>query len=445
MRKLLFILQTIIGIALAFKYDYSQIDIFILFLSVVLSFNFYRTIDQWSNYIMTLFVIIYVVMAVDIVALLELSSPGFYKDIIYPNEYYNLAIWGNRLLLTVFSTILIFNFKKRKRFILSEYTVSKDEKNNTFESLFYTCTIVVYILALISKILGISDMSHEASIVLPFHLNGIIDELRSNVYPFIFAIYIYDCFAKNRQINKKYVLYFIVYVVLEILVRSSKGAMLYSFLPALELYAFMGKFTKQGVIKYVVPLLLLFLSFYTVMEVARREGDVSIDNIINIAKDNKAKASEENSNPYIRTFLTGVYYTKLVDMLPDSHLEFDFRRVPALILTNGGATYMTTMIDNVPSSSYHSSGVTGLCDALLWGGYPLGYIVMSLLTLFALWGDQNHFFIRRPLYKVILFYLLYRFVLGRSISFFFDELLLATVMSTVIKIIITKYYYVKFN
>lgn len=404
----------------------------------IMSYRFCIKMQDFKNNVMTLYLIVYVVLAINVVALFELTSIGFYKDVIFPNEYKAMAVWGNRLLFVGYMTITLLNSKRYSLTSPIQLGSIISASSRSLDRIFVVSTIFVYILSVISKALGISDMTAEAKVVLPFHLNGLIDEFRGNVYPFIFAIYVFDCMTKKRPYSKRFFFYFAIYAIMEVFVRSSKGALLFSFLPVLELYAFMGKFTKKGIIKYVLPLFLVAVSLYTILEGARQDGALSMETIKTAASSNQ---TEEHSSPYIRTFMTGVYYSKLVDIIPDDHLSFDFRRAPLLASMNGGSAYMTKVIDAVPSGANHSSGVTGLCDALLWGGYPMGYIIMCLLVIFAMWGDHSSIMRRAPLYKVIVFYLLYRFVTGRTISFFIDELFMATVISTVIKILITKYYY----
>ena len=297
---------------------------------------------------------------------------------------------------------------------------------------------------MLSMALGISDMMGDVKVVLPFHLNGIIDELRANVYPFVFAIYVFDCKIKHRVIKKNLLIMFFIYVILEVFVRSSKGALLFSFLPAFELLAFMGLINKKSIVQYVTPLLLVFLLVYPIIETARSEGSISTESLQQAAKTNKTDDIDTHSSPYIRAFLTGVYYTKVADIVSDDQLTFDLRRVPLLLSMDfGGISYMTEIIDGVPAGSKQSSGVTGLCDALLWGGYPLCYIVLSLLIILAYWGDHKRFMLDTPLYRVILFYWIYRLITGRSISFISDSFFLATMGSTVIKYYLTKMYYKK--
>ena len=443
MGKAIFYIIQIVSLVLAIKYDYGFPDYILLLFTCVLSLHFFKGLKNIKDNVIVLFIIIYILLSIHIVALFELSSPGFAKDFITDREYAYLAVWGNRLFFITFLSIYICEiFSKRSKNSTYDITVNKEK---SYEHTFFILTIVVYVLAVVSKVLGISDMMEGAKVVLPFHLNGLIDELRANVYPFVFAIYVFDCKIKRRNISRNMFIMFFVYVILEIFVRSSKGALLFSFLPVFELLAFMGLISKKLVVKYVAPLLLVFLLVYPIIETARLGGSISTDSLQQAAKTNKSEEIETHSSPYIRAFLTGVYYTKVIDIVTDNQFEFDLRRVPILLsMDYGGISYMTEVIDGFAPGSGQSSGVTGLCDALLWGGYPLCYLFLFTLVALAYWGDHKGFMQKTPLYRVILFYWIYRLTTGRSISFISDTFFFATMGSTIIKYYLTRMYYKKY-
>lgn len=441
MQRFFFYIISIISTILAIKYHYGSIDVLLLVITMVLSFFFFQKMGKIKDNILVLFLIIYILLAVHVVALFELSSIGFFKDYIYRKEYLALAVWGNRLYFILFMALYICKKIKYKK--VKENVCRKP--NASLDTPFIILTIFTYFLAIVSLFLGSSDLGGDVKIVLPFHLNGLIDELRANVYPFAFAIYVFDSLKKHHPVQRKIIVLFIIYVIAEVLVRSSKGAFLFSFLPVLELLAFMGYYSRKNIVKIVVPLLVVFLFLYPLIETARREGSVTVSSLQDASRAEKSNQAEEHSSPYIRAFLTGVYYTKMIDVISDDQFAFDLRRVPLLISMDfGGVSYMTNVLDGVPDGSKQSSGVTGLCDALLWGGYPLCYIVLFLLVLLCYWGDNKGFMRNTPLYRVILFYIVYRLVLGRTISVFSDTFFFAMAGSSFIKYLVTKYYYKKY-
>ena len=441
MRKAFIYIIAIINIALTIKYGYGNVDFVLMALTTCFSFIFFNGMKNIKDNVLVLYFMFYIILSIHVVALFELSSTGFFKDVIYLNEYRALAIWGNRLLFVFFVTLIVCSRIKFKTIKERQFRRLK----GGIDKPFIVFTFVVYLFAIISVYLGSSDLMGEVKVVLPFHLNGLIDEVRANVYPFVFTIYVYDCLIKKRPIKKNIIVLYLIYVVAEIIIKSSKGAFLYSFLPVLTLLAFMGYYSKKTIARFVLPVFLVFLVLYPIIETARSEGSVSLDSIKTASQTERANQGDEHSSPYIRAFLTGVYYTKMVDIISDDQFSFDFRRVPLLIsMDYGGVSYMTNVLDGVPEGSKQSSGVTGLCDALLWGGYPLCYIVLVLLVLLCYWGDHKGFMRSTPLYKVILFWIIHRLMVGRTISSFSDTFMFAMLGSSAIKYIVTKFYYHKY-
>lgn len=431
---------TLAAFLLAIKYDFSLIEWLILFLTTILSLDFFKQLRTIKNNINMLFLILYVFCSVHIMALFELTSWGFVKSVIYDYEYNALALWGNHLFFVIFLSFFVINkahnLFKRKPMIVG----ASRHKFNT-DKLFTGLSIFTYVLSFFCIATGISNLMSGPNIILPFHLNGLIDELRGNIYPFVFAVYLYDILNKGRKMPPKNIYLFIGYAVLEVFLRQSKSALIWSFMPCLVLVAFMGKINKRVVLKYIAPLFVVFIISYPIIEIMRREGgDFSLSAVQSAARTSRSN-QEEQSSPYIRTFLTGMYYVKLVDVITPDNLGFDFRRVPVLLLMGGGVNYMTYEIDGFKEEDNITVGVTGLNDALLWGGYMLCWIITAFFVVFAFFSDHGRFVQERPIYKVILFFLLFIFLTSRSITLLIDHVVLATVMNLVMKLLIARYYY----
>ena len=434
---------TIVSFALAIKFSFSFMEYVLMAGSMMLAYNFFASIKNLRDNLHVLFVIIYIFCSVHIVALLELSSVGFMKDVIYPNEYRAMALWGNRLFIVLFTTLFLLRlFFKKKINKKAAIAPLHHNTNERFDRLFKAITYFVFFLSFVSLALGISSLTRSATVILPFKLNGIIDEIRANTYPFLFAIYVFDCLSKKRKVKTEIGIYFFAYAVLEVFIRVSKSAFVWSFMPAMFVIILMDGIKKKMLVKYVMPILIVGLLLYPIVEQVRvLGGDVSVENMQKAVSESRNKEADEKSSPYIRTFLTGVYYAKLVDDVDPDIYSFDFRRVPLLIVMRGGVEYMTYEIDRFPDDAGQSSGVTGLNDALLWGGYPLCFIVMSLLIMFAFFCDWSNLCRSKPIYKVILFFLLYTLVFGRTITLLVDSSILAVMMGLVIKFICARYYY----
>ena len=131
------------------------------------------------------------------------------------------------------------------------------------------------------------------------------------------------------------------------------------------------------------------------------------------------------------------------DVIDNDMWSFDFSNVPMLLGLRGGSAYMTRVIDGVPENVHHSSGVTGLCDGLLWGGYPMCFILVAIYVFMCFYGDNNRKMLARPPFRLILFFFFYSLVFARAFSFFIDSLFMSSIVSIIIKIMIAKYYYKK--
>ena len=403
---------------------------------------FFRGVKHYSDHLFVFFMLFYIFFSVHLVSLFEISSIGFMKDYITEQEYRQLATWGNRLFFIILAIVSIYGQRggSHQKQLSYQITTVQTEYGRIDKQM-TSYLIFVYFLQFISVALGITDSLENSSVQLPFHLNGIFDELRTSVCQFAFCIYLYNKFKHKGKIKKNVVVMYIIYAVLEVFVKNSKGALVFSFLPLMVMMFMMQRINKKTVIKYVLPLVIVFVVSYPIIETARQYGQLSLSSLQEASKEVGKSNDEENSSSYVRAFLTGVYYTKLLDEVNPNQAEFDFTRVPMLVLLGGGASYMTRVIDQFPTDVHHSSGITGLCDALLWGGYPLCYIVVAILTVLAIVGDRSKLFRSKPLYRLIFFFWFYSRFVANTVSFFIDPLLLSALGSIIIRIILTSLYY----
>lgn len=430
------------SIILCIKYRLPFYEYFFVIINWGLMLSFFRSEKLKDNFFV-LFYLVYIFCSCHIVALFEMTSVGFFKDYITQTEYRQLSSWGTHLFFVILLTLNLlkplFPNKNNIKMQAPRY-MSASCKTDTIFIYFY---IFVLFLQLISLKFNLASNQFAPKIVLPFHLNGIIDEIRSNIAAFSIAIYMFDRYVKNEKLNKKVIVVYIIYAFLEVIVRNSKGAFVYSFLPVVALMGFMDKINRNTIIKVVIPIIISLVILYPIVETARGDEQITISSMLKAAQDIKSEDMSEKSSPFIRSFLTGVYYTKVIGEVNSDEFSFDFSHVPILVLLRGGSVYMTRIIDGVPETIHHSSGVTGLNDALLWGGYLSCYIVVSFLTFIAIIGDKAKLMKKKPLYKVIFFFFFYDRIVGTTISFFIDKLLIPSLGSLFIKYILAKFYYKK--
>ena len=412
-----------------------MIEVLISVATIFLAGVYVGRIRNLENHLCILYILAYIYCSVDIVAVLQLNGVGFFKEIITYEEYRALAIWGNHLFLIVFSVVFLLSiFKRKKRHVLDTQATVRHRGKNIDEE-FKRVTVFVYFLCILSIALGLYDAVEAARVVLPFHLNGFINETHSVLYPFIFSIYLYDCFKNNRRIDKTCVIMYVLYLGIEIIVTSSKGILLVALIPAAIMALFCGKFTKRVFYRYCMPLLIVAYLIYPIISLARGDGGLSLGSLSEAYAENKTIDKSEQTSPFVRAFLTGVYYLKVKDEVDNDIFSFDLRHVPYLFLNGGGGVYMTREIDQMPENVHHGSGITGLPDAILWGGNMMCFIVLIILVVLAYVGDNSLFLLNNPPYRLILFLFLQLLITNRSITFFFDNLFCSAVISIILKIL----------
>ena len=237
---------------------------------------------------------------------------------------------------------------------------------------------------------------------------------------------------------------FFAWALLEMLVRTSKGAFLTSFLPTLIVYFISGNFNGKTAVTLFLPVITVFLVFYPVIENIRNIGDTSAESYEQAFKMSQDKDSD-TSSPYLRLFINGTDYMKVKDVVNKDNTLFSFRRAPLLYAMGGAPAYITHVIDNTPSWSHHSSGATGIVDPLLWGGYGLCYVFMILFSFISFYVDNSKLFRNNLLYQLIALMFLKTFYMSRSISFFIDPMFIASSVTIILEIIAARYYYKKYS
>lgn len=440
MKKAIVTLFVLTNIFLLLRYQYPFIEVMVSLLNVVLAYFYVKNIKRYQDHLCMLYVLAYIYCSVDVVAILQLNGVGFFKDVISYSEYQTLAIWGNHLYLIVFVMDAILSLFDRRKTSVKEQEPKRRKKNYNIDEEFKRLTIFIYFLCILSIALGLYDATQPARVVLPFHLNGLINETHNVLFPFIFAVYLYDCFTKNRKLDKTCVMMYVVYLGLEIVVTSSKGILLVALIPAFLMVFMCGRFTKKLFYRYCLPLVVLVYLLYPIISLARGEGTLSLGTLSEAYVENKSIDKSEQTSPFVRAFLAGVYYIKVMDEVDSDIFSFDFHLVPYLVLNGGGAVYMTREIDQMPESVHHGSGITGLPDAILWGGHMMCFIILCVFVIIAHIGDNSPFLLNNPPYRLILFLFLQLLIVNRSITFFFDNLFFSAVISIVLKILIVMYY-----
>lgn len=304
-------------------------------------------------------------------------------------DYERLCSFGIRLYTITLLAWLVFGRKRKAHTECVEYhPIHISEK---FISFFL---IVLYSLTTFSYITGLGRMGADA-VVLPFHLSGIINLFRNTFAPSLFVLIAENYMIRKRPIPRKFIVLVFGWCLFESLAWLSK-AVLINYLLGTGLVAYLYyKPSIKSVVKKLLPLLIVFLVSYPIIEFLRYTDMQSNPLISNIkdARQLSADSKESGSglfNPLLRplnrVFMTGEQYVQDYDYINNDDF-FDFSRLVMVVASGGAAAYQTFVIDGYPPDANHSSGTTGIMDPLLHGGRGLCYIVIVLTMVFSVFVD----------------------------------------------------------
>lgn len=304
----------------------------------------------------------------------------------------------------------------------------------------YIMFTIMFMLTSFSYAIGLGRMGAD-TVVLPFHLGGIINLARKTLFPALFAIVIENHLLNDKKIPAAYFLLFFVWSIFEMFTWLSKSILVMNFLPVFLIIILYLKPSIKNIAKVAIPFFLLFMTFYPLIA-AMRSADKGhsfteyMVNAINLADEDNEDAA--NQSPFIaplnRTFITTGQFTKDYQYINNYEI-FDFSRVPILFAMGGAAKYQTHIVDGYGLTVNHSSGTSGLMDPLLHGGYGLCYLMIIIIMLFSQFVDSQ---IPKKQYSILiqLLLILYSFVLVKNISGFYDGVGISTILSQVFTIVI---------
>lgn len=281
--------------------------------------------------------------------------------------------------------------------------------------------IVGFLLTLLSYIIGIGKMGVENT-SLPFHLSGIIQFCRTDLIPVLVL-----CLYVNRKNKGKSVLIVLVLLfgwsLFETVVRLSKSAILFSFLPIIMYELLSSKKNILKTIKPFIPIALVVLLLYPVIEVLRSSDSATLAD-----SEDEISGTFENPEtpnffvkPFNRSFLTGYLFCIDRTAINDNTL-FDFSQAPFVIIAGGAPKYQTFIIDGYPEGVNHSSGTTPFIDSFLMGGYGLLYISIVVMVFFAEFIDKKFRSKSNYVIVAILCVAFYRLFDMPLFSFFVNEM-----------------------
>ena len=427
---------------LSYDYKFDDFHLLLTFFNILGSFLFFRFVRYKGliNCISSIFVYIYILFSTQVQALFQVQSLNIKMICYTEQEFKFLANFGTELLAIYLVGLFIF-----RSFFSYNYNIQYVPNTNykvISDKYFYICVIIAFSLSFISAVLGIGRMGGEL-VKLPFHLTGIINFMRMNVFPTLLMLYIYDVLSHNEKIKSNKYLIIFIWGIFEVFVRLSKSALITSILPSLIIIILSEKINKKHIIRIIVPLIVVFLFMYPIIETMRYSKETSMSSLIS-AYESVNSGENDGSSPFTRIFMTGPKYLNALPVINDNKL-FDFSKAPIILKIGGSAAYTTFIIDGYAQGVRHNSGCTGIIDPLLFGGYGLCYIVVFLFSIFSLWIDSPK--IRgNVMLRTLLLLLFIDVVMKKNISLFIDALAFPYWFITFIQfIIVCKYLNMNFE
>ena len=254
-------------------------------------------------------------------------------------------------------------------------------------------------------------------VVLPFHLGGIINLFRKVATPILFAILAENYILRGKKMPQNFFVLYGVWSLFEVFVWMSKSTLIYYLLPAAYVFYAFYKPSVKRIARYLLPVIVLFMFLYPIIEVARTIEGESLSETLKEAK--KISDSDDRENSLILTIINRVFMSGQLYAQDYSYINhdsfFDFSLLPALFLVGGSGRFQTLEIDGFAPTDPQSSGSTGLIDPMLHGGEGLSFIFIALYIWFAFVIDRLYLKGQYSIY-VNLLLLLFNFCSLASVS-----------------------------
>lgn len=410
---MIFYLTSIVALL---NHDVENVNMLLLIVATAITtliFDKYPFHNNYSKYC----VLLYIWVSVIFMPVFHLVQPilRYYEkiDLIWENKLLNFGIP-----LYLFLSISMFCMPRQ-----SEYG-----KMRKFSFVFLRIKtlkrLIIFsiFLSFYCYLSGLGRMGAGDEVRLPFHLSGIINIYRWYVLPYIFIIFLGNSYLKKEKVPRNIFVYYVIWCLVEVLAWMSKSVLVYHLLPIILLLYITYRPSKGKIIRYISPLIALFLFLYPIIGVMRyADKNEKLIASFHDAKKTVDEEEEENGGflePVNRTFMFGSQYAQNYSYINKDEL-FDFSNFPALFLYGGAAQFQTFVIDGYPDGARHSSGTSGLMDPLLTGGKGLMYLIVFLLILLSSFTDV---LIAKGYYAiaVIVFLKLFNYCAFINLSSFYD-------------------------
>lgn len=426
----------------AIKYNFDLYSTLIMVFNVMMTYHYLKVRKSLYNSLASVCLFLYIFLSLNLYAFGNFT--GLMGEDYSLEQRCALALFGNNVMLCFYIGYIIFYKGDNNK--TSKECIDKSLKQPISHSKINIVIVFAFGLSFISYILGIGRMGSEG-VQLPFKLNGIIQMIRTDIIPIVLMIII----ARNYRDKKlkKYLLIFFIFALLETFVMLSKSRLVFLFLPLVLYYILRERKIDKRILKALTPVIIVFFLLYPIIGAMRYIHSDSLLSVDSIKKsrelseeiDNKKNKTGIQIQFYNRSFLAGQHYMNALYTIKKD-IFFDFSRLPIIVLMGGSAAYETHVIEEFPETAIHSSGTTGITDALLLGGHGLAYLTVIIFMLFASIID-NPKLNKQLVLKVFFLLLFIEFVRGKSYSTFLDVLILPFIVCKVVEYYLIKKSYKK--
>lgn len=395
-------------------YSLGIADIVLSVVAMFFTFVYCRSV-QFSTHLCQLTVLLYVYVP-------TVFIPAFHfgLDELTELDYGRLASLGAKVYAFTIITITSMGILwKKNRKVESRSLRVRPISNFALNAFF----IVMFGLTLFSLSIGLGVMGRENA-VLPYGLGGLITMARMQFAPLFFLLVVENWIIAGKKLERRYILLFLAWTLLETFTRLSKGVLISNMLPIMLLLVIQYKPSPRKMVRYATPLVLVFLALYPIIQTMRQYGNSDIAASFQMASNDVRQQGDDDHTlrqSFNRAFMTASLYHSDYSYINQNDL-FDFSNAPQIITWQGSARFQTVVIDGYPPTAHHSSGTSGILDPMLIGGYGLSLIVIFLIVCLACYVDTK--FHAKVGGYMILWIIVSDLISRQNISYFFDGLFL---------------------
>ena len=253
-----------------------------------------------------------------------------------------------------------------------------------------------FAVTIIAFNLNIGIMGQNVEVVYSYKLAGILVGYTTQlVVPL--GIFLLDLpnpqhDSNNTGRNAILIALFLIWALIQSYCISSKG-----FLSTVALNLVMY-FVIKGIesirlyavlILSVASIVIMFPMMTVLRDLTAAPGSVKSAGIAKVM--DETREADMNSNEafaaiYFRTFGTGAYMSKFAEYVDN---EWFCNNIETMRSFRGGSRFHTQVVDKVPESVAHSSGITFYSEAFLYGGLLWTVVSVLVLAVFAHLADRG--------------------------------------------------------